>query len=403
MYARKSSKAVSRHFLADAPILPFLYATSTVRRGYATDGPAYHITSQEEVEAEPQIIRKHLANPRRDPVVIRRPRKDPTLSERRSLASSRPKGKKMERIPFEGSTGSANPDERFENTTMTPRELRIFEELFRQGVKTKPDESKKQFISRTQHEFPDLLQPLAEEAEHMRQQAALEARAEDPKKLSKREDFEIKDKQSRQIKKRMDEAQTDVELFQVLESEVFSRVRGLGEDGPIDSAKYAALPALLQHYISLIEKHYPGSPLGMVLLPELRKLGPSAFALGASTGLYNQHMRMLWEKYTDVDGIVDILTEMDKEVFSFNDDTLELLDQMFEHAASARRGYLGPGRRALWSTDRKERALEKLRKWRAIAGERSETAALREARKQQEILEHDEIEQDATQRHAVAA
>ncbi|KAF7185557.1 hypothetical protein HII31_13054 [Pseudocercospora fuligena] len=396
MNACKLSRAVSRPLLADAraPILPFLYATRTIARSYATEGPGYHITSQEEVDAELRAIKERWSSPS----------KKQSLGDRRSLARSRPKGTKMERIPFEGSTGSANPDERFENTTMTPRELRVFEELFRQGVKTKPDESKKQFISRTQHEFPELLQPLAEEAEDMRQQAALQARAEKlNKKHSKREDFEIKDKQSRQIKKRMDEAQTDVELFQVLESEVFSRVRGLGADGPIDSAKYAALPALLQHYVSLIEKHFPGSPLGLVLLPELRKLGPSAFALGASTGLYNQHMRMLWQKYTDVDGIVDVLAEMDKEVFSFNDDTLELLDQMFVHAGAARRGDLGPGRRALWSTDRKERALEKLRKWRTIAGERSEAAALREARKQQEVFEHDEIEQGAAQGRAVAA
>ncbi|KXT01717.1 hypothetical protein AC578_2800 [Pseudocercospora eumusae] len=396
MYARKLSSAVSRPKLADAcaPILPFLYATRTIRRSYASDGPGYHITSQEEVDAELQAIKERWSSPSRKQ----------TLSEGRSLARSRPKGAKVDRIPFEGSTGSANPDERFENTTMTPRELRVFEELFRQGVKTKPDESKKQFINRTQHEFPELLQPLAEEAEDMRQQAALEAQAEKlEKEQSKREDFEIKDKQSRQIKKRMDEAQTDVELFQILESEVFSRVRGIGADGPIDPAKYAALPALLQHYVSLIEKYFPGSPLGLVLLPELRKLGPSAFALGASTGLYNQHMRMLWQKYTDVDGIVGILAEMDKAVFSFNNDTLELLDQMFVHAGAARRGELGSGRRALWSTDRKERALEKLWRWRTIAGERSEAAALREAQKQQEVSEHDEVEQDAMQRHAVAA
>ncbi|KXT18781.1 hypothetical protein AC579_8247 [Pseudocercospora musae] len=396
MYACKLSR-VSRSLSADAhaPILPFLYATRTIvlAKSYATEGPGYHITSQEEVDAELRAIKERWSSPSRKQ----------TLGERQSLARSRPTGNKMERIPFEGSTGSANPDERFENTTMTPRELRVFEQLFRHGVKTKPDESKKKFISRTQQEFPELLQPLAEEAENLRQLAALEARAE---KLNKKqpecEDFEIKDKQSRQIKKRMDGAQTDVELFQVLESEVFSRVRGLGTDGPSDSAKYADLPALLRHYVSLIEKHFSGSPLGLVLLPELRKLGPSAFALCASTGLYNQHMRMLWQKYTDVDGIVDILAEMDKEVFSFNDDTLELLDQMFVQADAARRGHLGPGRRALWSTDRKERALVKLSKWRTIAGERSEAAALREARLREATFGDDQHSNIETEKHAAA-
>lgn len=406
MHARKLSRAVSRPLLvnAHAAFLPFLYRTNTICRGVVLHANTPDPTSPSgiEWEKEKQAIQQKWATGREKSRSI--PRSRPSLSQQRSAAARRPRGKKRnDSIPFEGSTGSTNPDERFENTTLTPRELRIFEELFMKGVKSEPGESKAQFILRTQRAFPDLLKPLAEEAEVMRRQAMLNAGAETgaeagQRSANKAKEFEIKDREAKRIQKLMDESKTDIELFRHLETEVFAGLRGLGEDRPIDSSKYVALPALLLHYVSLVQKHFPGSPLGLVLVPELKKLGPFAFTLGASTELYNQHMAMLWQKYNDVDGIVDILTEMDKEVYAFNDDTLELLVQMFEHAAAARRGRLGPGIRALWSTDRKERALDKLRTCYTTVSERSKAAALRKAQKQPVI-----DLQNETQKYSVLA
>ena len=124
MYAQKLSRAVSRPLLADAhpPFLPFLYHTKTICRSYATEGPSYTVPSNEYVQAEMEAIKERWSSP------------GARQSRQRAAAKPRSREPRGEKILFEGSTGSTNPEEQFEDTTMTPRELRIFEELFRKGV-----------------------------------------------------------------------------------------------------------------------------------------------------------------------------------------------------------------------------------------------------------------------------
>lgn len=281
---------------------------------------------------------------------------------------------------------------------MTPREMQVFEELFRKGIASKKDGKMKTGTQKQQHQetvqFPELLRPLAEEAEELRRRAA----REDNKTSSVRpvSEFEIKDAQALAIKSLMDNATSDVQLWTILRDQVFDRLRSTPDSIALKS-NFTALPALLQHYMHLQTSKLPTThSLGLVVLPELKKLGPLAFALGATTELYNQYMHLLWRQYRDMEAISLVLEEMDREVYSFDHGTLDLLDRILDYASDAADGKLGRAVQALWGMDRKKRGVVKMRDWRRTVNEKLRANALEEAKKAEIGFEdEDDVEEEA--------
>lgn len=305
---------------------------------------------------------------------------------------------------------------------MTPRELKIFEELFKaQQVQPEAKEGDKKKRQRntskgykpesksygavapvTGREFPDLLRPLAEEAAALRARAAMEddAGTQEDGTSSGTQQHEASSKELDSIKSEMDNAQTDTALWAVLQDRVFKTIRQLPESSnPTQSGHdfqilTQILPQSLLHFMKSIRSSFPGSSLGLVLLPTLKKLGPSAFALGASTELFNEHMWLLYQHYADLDGVAETLSEMDKNVYEFDAGTKDLINTILKDGHRARVNAYGPGMQALWSTDRKTRGLEKLRRWDGIVEERLKAAALRAAREEEtKFSEEDEEEE----------
>ncbi|GIZ48399.1 hypothetical protein CKM354_001146100 [Cercospora kikuchii] len=402
MLAARASHRLSIAECAHGTLLPFLYQTKTIARAYSEE---LHLDQKAGQGAEEGRKLREIKErwSRRRSVTTHDDGQSATrvherwepISQRMQNVARRPK--KSQSIPFEGNTGSATPSERLQNTTMTPREMQVFEQLFRKGIgketveEQAQDKAKKASKTSAGVEFPDLLKPLVEEAEQLRRQSTLDKNGmETMGELAKPlEELEIKDAQGLAIKDRMDKAASDVECWKVLREHVLDRLANESDHNAMQTS-FPALPGLLLHHMRLHADKLPAThSLGLVVLPELKKIGPLAFALGATTELYNQHMQLLWRQYRDLDEIDNVLAEMDREVYSFNEGTQDLLAAILDHADDALSGRLGPTARALWTMDRKSRGLAKLKEWKKAVDQRLREQALSDVQALQADLDDD--------------
>ena len=259
----------------------------------------------------------------------------------------------------------------------------------------------------------------------------------------------------------MKRANTDVEVWQILWERVLKRVKTLTQPAPKERKKAKkkkqeivgledhssetgteaqvaypsqedgktsadlallthTLPTHLQRTFNLLRSSYPRSPLSLAILPTLKSLGPQAFALGASTRLYNQHMSRVYDLYRDITGVAQILVEMDREVYGYNTATLELLTRILaddrkamdaiqrRSAPPERRDFVVPefadfnikndsgattpirfpasphklpdswtGSHILWATERQRSAIKELEHWTKVVRTRLEDRAVK--------------------------
>lgn len=404
--------------------VPFLYQTKTILRHF-TPGPKHSRAGDYESDAGKRKYNRQDGSRSRDDDADREPQESRTIRPSSKPRSTAERISQPRPIPFEGQLPTTSLGARVEGSTMTPKELRIFEQLFkakqvqadenapstqkrRKGYKT---ESKRYGVAAPQssREFPDLLRPLAQEAAALRARAAMEEnkKTNDEVTTPTRTEDDPAARSLQTIKAEMDQAKTDIALWNVLQHQIFQNVRALSE--PSKSGKVGrnfqvltqTLPQSLLYFMKTIRDSFPGSSLGLVLLPTLKKLGPSAFALGASTELFNEHMWLLYKHYADLDNIAETLSEMDKNVYEFDGGTKDLIATILRDGHKALKNNYGPGLQALWSTDRKTRGLEKIRRWEGIVEERLKAAALRDAMAEQTQVVGDEDED--TQRLAAVA
>ncbi|CAK4034747.1 Hypothetical predicted protein [Lecanosticta acicola] len=398
-----SSRCITRAALTlppDAPlesVLPFLSQTRTIQRAFAStqsDARPRTITRRRRATNDGQVP------PRESAVRSSAGRFDVKLGAegskewmrekiraddghagiRRRRAAPRTTEFRDGYLPFEDGTQGSSILDRVDRGTMTPRELEIFEELLRKGAQVKQPQKEPASRRKTSDQgyrpdskrygasaqdrpgakFPEAIRHLAEESAELRQKAtAVDTSAEE---------------YQASVKSIMDLASTDADAWRILEDHVFQTLRAIGLDSKDQAARDEektrdlqlltnTLPDLLLHVMRLMDNRFPSSPYGLAVIPALRKIGPSAFTLGATTDLFNEHMRIIYRQYSDVDAVVEVLSEMDKEVYDYNADTKDIIQSIFTHANVAARGHLGPGLQAFWSTDRKTRSLEKLKRW----------------------------------------
>ena len=337
-----------------------------------------------------------------------------------------------------------------ESSTVTPQEKKAFQRLFdmRKGDDGGAEKGREEKdgldgildaamdrikpSERPIPQFPDALRPMAEKARER-------GRTEKAKRLDARERGrqEIIQAQLEEVLRLMDEATTDVELWRILNFHILNRVAALGLDMEATPRQQAAakvwrqhqlelfnaaqeartavkeaneagqtpaeqhllvsdldvltanLPTLFNHFVQVLNSSFPSSTLSLNLLPALKQLGPSAFALAATTSLYNAHMSALYSHYgpTALHPIAETLREMDREVYEFDDETLALLLQILKDGKRTRRGNLGAGVEALWKTDSVSRGVKGILSWREIVVEKRQEAALRRAREEEAMRE----------------
>lgn len=72
-------------------------------------------------------------------------------------------------------------------------------------------------------------------------------------------------------------------------------------------------------------RHHSRSTFALQLLPRIKSLGPISYVLGASTSLYNEVLFVKWTHFNDLHGVADLLNEMGNQGIERNDLTLSCL------------------------------------------------------------------------------
>lgn len=133
--------------------------------------------------------------------------------------------------------------------------------------------------------------------------------------------------------KKMEAAKTDIELWKVLDTEVFTLLKSIkdkmrNKDDTVFSAS-VLLSKNYSHYcliaLRLFRCKFPTSQYALSLLPAIKKFGPVSYVLGASSSLYNELLILKWTQYTDLDGMADLLEEMRKQGVEIDGDTIKIL------------------------------------------------------------------------------
>lgn len=182
-------------------------------------------------------------------------------------------------------------------------------------------------------------------------------------------------------------AKTDVELWQIMEDEAFALVSKLGlDDEPklqekikkprgwrgksavsgvsikvvtstkgseeqLDINIYGPLyPSHILLGLRLLDRSFAKpSPLVLNVLPRIKSLGIISQVLGASTPLYNELLRIYFFRYDNFLGAIKLLNEMDQAGLEFDEETLNIINEINQMQLKVRRGDRGPALKALWS------------------------------------------------------
>lgn len=427
------------------PLLPFLYNTRTIRSQH-TDALSELENSTREEPPKPRSRNGDPGS--RPPFRIRnskreyeqrlrnfeRAKSEPShrdgeeeegledLLERPRNQYRRPV--REEHIPFEhAAQETMSMRDKIVTSTMTPSEKKAFEGLLSLSQNKVPkdksrhrdrvDEVLKQAsASREQQETRDAT-PMPEVLKKMQDKMKEDRSAAQRVLLEQAVELDLQ-----QVKKAFATAETDVELWQMLHDKVLARVMQLRLDDPApkqptrqqkrkSKAEKDGTPAetkesewpgntpdelvitrtLPQHLVECERQlffSFPSSQLHTSLLPYLKSLGPTTFALATSTKLYNYHMRSLFKAHSNLAQVVNTFEEMDKEVYEFDDKSKDLVDSIKKRSHLARNGIYGAGMGALWGGERFRKATRAATFWGHTVETRMQEKALREARAKEE-------------------
>lgn len=184
------------------------------------------------------------------------------------------------------------------------------------------------------------------------------------------------------IKARMDACQNDFELWEVIEKQVFPLVDRLGlteapanssfkpkrlkskkkkaqaqeepeippeevkqtPAAPLDMEIYGPIyPQLLLEGLNLLDNKFARpSPYAMHLLPRIKQLGLVSYVLGVSTSFYNRLMLLLWNRYGDAMGVLNLLEEMKHAGLYFDENSrsvVSLIHTAYKQAEEGEKGF----------------------------------------------------------------
>lgn len=233
-------------------------------------------------------------------------------------------------------------------------------------------------------QYPKFLQNEAQEALHAQARLAdLEMESSSTEEIEK-----LQQPERERIERLLRDATTDIELWQVMEAEVFSLISKLGlEDKPSETvskprktskrskkavienaqelkAAYKPIaPTNTPRDLAILGPLYPlflllglrllstsfhkPSPLVLSILPRIKSLGLLSHALGASTPLYNHLLRTTYDRYDNLPGVLSLLQEMDQAGIDLDMNTKETLDEIIRSQKSMKTGDGGEAMMAL--------------------------------------------------------
>lgn len=179
----------------------------------------------------------------------------------------------------------------------------------------------------------------------------------------------------------LDAAETDVAVWRVLENEVFVLIHELdnrvkaaekaakkektkmgrpskkagtepkAEDNTTKALPPTVLLSILNteyaHYVlaaaRLLRRSFPTSAYALAILPEVKRLGPVSYVLGATANLYNETLYHQWSSKNDLHGMATLLQEMRTQGVESNDVTASFLQ-----GVQRRRSYEMSGNNGVW-------------------------------------------------------
>ena len=273
-------------------------------------------------------------------------------------------------VPFDASTIDSTKVEPPSLTTVTDREQRAFDRLRKLGTTKTAEQKASQNLEDVLEEAISKIQVDPATNEGQKHNTVL---------------TKVRQRELQRVGDLLKGANTDLELWTLLEKHILAPVVALNLEGPAsDRPKESRrgilkikikpkdreiimhnFPIHLYNACRTIRASFPTSPLIFAVIPTIRKMGPSAYALGASTKLYNHVIAHAFYKFTDVDQINELLQEMEREVIEADDVTLFLLNNIMSTWQDIRRGSYGEAARVTWETDRFRRSLAVLDKLRA--------------------------------------
>lgn len=237
----------------------------------------------------------------------------------------------------------------------------------------------------------DVLAPEADQQKRRRKEEAMQ-KQDRIKKLRLSE--------KKRIRALFDAAPTDQALWAVLEKEVFSVIRGMDLEngsGMINlksKSKLKSLPKLSlfrhrgelspgdpavvyynysSHLIaaaSTLRRNFPASPLMFNILPTVKNLGRSSYALGASTGLYMVLIGTAFHQNNSYPQICSLLQDMENGGIEYDFGVLAFVDKILSTHMGADRGHYGRSLQAVVKLELYREGAQKLRSWRAAIAKR---------------------------------
>lgn len=248
------------------------------------------------------------------------------------------------------------------------------------------------------------LDDLAKQILYPEQEAKKKKQQEE---LAKKEAYigKLRRSERDRVKNLLEAAPTDQALWAVLEKEVFSVMRSLELDKNIPSTSHGKLkpktaarnlsrssksspsaasqpsptdpivvfpnyPTHLINAAKTLRSRFPASPLLFNIVPQVKDLGRSSYALGASTGLYKVILIAAFRQTHSYSQICSLLQDMDNGGVEYDYDVVTILDEVLATHRDAIHGHYGWGMKSVLGMDLHSEGAEQLRAWSAAVKRR---------------------------------
>ncbi|KAJ4423229.1 hypothetical protein N0V82_002090 [Gnomoniopsis sp. IMI 355080] len=148
-------------------------------------------------------------------------------------------------------------------------------------------------------------------------------------------------KRGRKKKVEVTEAEAVVEVTETGEGK--TETTPPSAKGELDIEIYGPIyPQLLLDGLNFLgNKFARPSPYTMHLLAQVKQLGLVSYVLGVSTTFYNRLMLILWNRFGDAHGVLDLLEEMRHAGLYFDEDSYSVVYQIHTVYGQANRGERG--------------------------------------------------------------
>ncbi|TID21993.1 hypothetical protein E6O75_ATG10786 [Venturia nashicola] len=169
-------------------------------------------------------------------------------------------------------------------------------------------------------------------------------------------------------------ANTDVELWNVLETELFSPIQLLDLDKKTADFRLMArnrakkstetinlfredhvaiityvYPVVLKTALDHLIKRFPASTIPFSILPRIKRIGRTSYILGASTSLYNDIINLTYKTYAGFHRINELLQAFDPAGLEFDERTLKILEGIERTGRRALQGREGVNMKLFWT------------------------------------------------------